>query len=745
MCWWKVGLSGSYKRPIRMVKRSTSRLVRISVICVCGLTLISTARHPIAAATPAATAAQPASGLQATNPLLKEWTTPFAVPPFQEIKPEHFVPAFKEAIAQNRREIDAIVNTAEPPTFANTIEALDKAGQLLSKVDGVFRNFSSAQATPELQAINREVTPLQTALRDDIRLDPTLFGRIKTVWEDRDRAKLTPEQKKLVDDTYKSYVRSGANLNAQQKERLRAVNSEMAMLSVRFGDNLLHDTGAFKLIIDRQEDLAGLSPAAVAAAAEAAKAAGLPGKWVFTLDAPSIWPFVQSSPKRELREQMIKAYTTRGDHNDQWDSKAVITKIAALRAERAALLGYKTHADYVLDEYMAKTPDRVYALLNQIWGPARAMVETQKPMLQDIARKEGGPSTIEPWDWRYYAEKVKKAQYDVDQQSLRPYFKLESVRDGAFYVANKLYGISFTERPDIPVPNPEARAFEVKDADGSHLGVFYTDYPARTGSKRVGAWTNSYRPQQIVDGRRIGPIVVNVCNFPRPTGDAPVLLSIEEASTLFHEFGHALNSLLSRVPYRGLGTTPRDFAELPSQIMENWATEPEVLKVYAKHYKTGEVIPVALVQKIEKASQFDEGFNQVEYLAASILDMDWHTLTAAPADVTAFENQSMAKIRMPREIVPRYRSTYFNHIWNSGYSAGYYSYVWSQVLDADAFQAFKEKGNLFDQATATSFRRNVLEKGGSEDVMTLYKRFRGREPTVDALLVRLGFKKATTN
>ena len=441
---------------------------------------------------------------------------------------------------------------------------------------------------------------------------------------------------------------------------------------------------------------------------------------------------------------MIQAYTTRGDHNDQYDNKAVITRIAALRAERATLLGYKTYADYVLEENMSKTPAKVYALLKQVWGPARAAVEQQKAALLELARKDG-LTTIEPWDWRYYAEKVKKAQYDVDQEALRPYFEIEHVRQGAFYVANKLYGLTFTERRDVPVPNPEVKAFEVKEADGSPVGLLYSDYPTRPGSKRVGAWSSAYRSQQIVDGKRIPPIVINVCNFPRPAGDQPVLLSIEEVTTLFHEFGHALNSLVSRVPYRGLGGTPRDFVELPSQIMENWATEPDVLKVYAKHYQTGQVIPIALVQKIEKASQFDEAFNQVEYLAASILDMDWHTQTAAPADVTAFENQSMATIGLPREIVPRYRSTYFNHIWNSGYSAGYYGYVWAQVLDADAFQAFKEKGNLFDAATARSFRTNVLEKGGSEDAMTLYKRFRGREPNADALLARLGFKKTSTN
>jgi peptidyl-dipeptidase Dcp len=689
--------------------------------------------------------AQTAAAPQAANPLLREWTTPFGVPPFQEIKPEHFLPAFKEAIAAQRKEIEAIVNSPQPPTFENTIAALDKAGELMAKISGVFGNLQSAETSAELQAANREVTPLRTALGDDIRLDPKLFARIKAVWESRDKVKLTPAQKKLVEDTYKGYVRSGANLAPDQKERLRKINADMSMLTLKFGDDLLHDTNAFKLVVDKQDDLAGLPPSVVSAGADAAKAAKMPGKWVFTLQAPSIWPFLQASARRELREQILKAYTSRCDHNDEWDNKAVITKIAALRVERANLLGYKSHADFVLEENMAKTPDKVYALLNQIWGPARATVEEQKGLLLAAAAKEGGPSTIEPWDWRYYAEKVKKAQYDVDQEMTRPYFKLENVMQGVFYVAKQLYGITFTPRPDLPVYNPEVKAFEVHDADGSLLAVYYADYHPRSG-KRGGAWSSTFRSQQTVNGKRtVAPIVINVCNFSRATGDMPALLSIEEVSTLFHEFGHALNSMFSRVPYRGLGGTPRDFVELPSQIMENWATEPAVLKVYAKHYTTGEVIPTALVEKIHKASQWDEAFNQVEYLAASLLDMDWHTQLPAPTDPTEFENQSMAKLQNPKEIVPRYRSPYFNHIWASGYSSGYYSYIWCQVLDADAFQAFKEKGNLFDKATAASFRKDILEKGGSEDVMTLYKAFRGREPKVDALLARLGFKAKGTN
>jgi peptidyl-dipeptidase Dcp len=690
---------------------------------------------PVSAQKPAA----PAKALVAVdNPLLKEWTTPFGVPPFKEIKAEHFVPAYTEAIAQNRKEIAAIAGNSKSPTFANTIEAMENTGELLAKVGAVFSNLQSAETTPELQKINSEISPLLTALRDDIRLNPKLFARVKTLFDKRAKLKLTPIQLTLLEESYKGFVRGGANLAPAQKERFRAINGETAKLSIKFGDNLLRETNAFRLVIDKADDLAGLPPSIIAAGADAAKAAGQAGTWVYTLAAPSIWPFLQYADNREMRRQILTAYTTRGDHGDQYDNKAIVAQIAALRAERATLLGYKTHADFVLEENMAKTPDRVYALLNQLWAPARAKALKEVADQQTLANLIGTTFKMEPWDWSYYTEKIMKLRYQLDEQALRPYFKLDNVRQGAFYVANRLYGLTVTPLPDLPTYNAEVQAFEVKDADGSHLGVFYSDYHPRPG-KRVGAWSSSFRSTRMKDGKRIAPVVVNVCNFSRPSGDQPALLSLEEVNTLFHEFGHALSSLLSKVPYRGVGGFPRDFVEVPSQIMENWAFEPEVLKVYAKHYKTGEVIPTALVDKMQKAEQFNQGFITVEYLAASLLDMDWHTLPPGPAkDPTAFENASMAKLQLLKEIPPRYRSTYFNHIFNGGYSSGYYAYIWSEVLDKDAFEAFKEKG-LFDSATAKGFR-TILEKGGSEDAMTLYKAFRGREPSVEPLLKARGLK-----
>ena len=694
----------------------------------------------LAALPTAVSGQQPTAPADASNPLLRPWTTPFGVPPFGEIKPEHFLPAIKAGVDQQRKEIDAIAGNPEAPTFANTIEAMENAGELLAKVSPVFSNMQSSNTNEQLQAINREVAPLLTALRDDIRLNPALFARVKTLWQARASLKLTPVQARLLDEQYKGFVRGGANLSPEQKDRFRAINAELSSLGIKFGDNLLHDTNTYRLVIEREADLKGLPPSVVAAGADAAKAAGLAGKWVYTLQAPSIWPFLQYADNRDLRLQILGAYTTRNDHGDQYDNKANAARQAALRAERAQLLGYKSHADFVLEENMAKTPDKVFALLNQLWTPARAMALREAADQQALVKATGGAFTIEAADWRYYQEKIKQQRFALDEQALRPYFKLDRVREGAFYVANRLYGLTFTPRPDLPTYHPEVQAFEVKDADGSHLGVFFTDYHPRPG-KRVGAWSSSFRSTRMKDGQRITPVVVNVCNFSRPAGDEPALLTLEEVGTLFHEFGHALSSLLSKSPYRGLGGFPRDFVEVPSQIMENWALHPDVLKVYATHFRTGEVIPVALVEKIKKAEQFDQGFITVEYLAASILDMDWHTLPAGPAkDTTAFENASMAKIQLPRDIVPRYRSTYFNHIFGpgGGYSSGYYAYIWSEVLDQDAFEAFREKG-LFDQATARGFR-TILEKGGSDDPMTLYKAFRGREPSVEPLLRKRGLK-----
>ncbi|MGE5814717.1 MAG: M3 family metallopeptidase [Acidobacteriota bacterium] len=685
--------------------------------------------------------APPAPGV---NPFFQEWTTPFGVPPFQEIKPEHFLPAFKQAIAEQRREVEAIAQNAEPPTFANPIEAMDGTGALMQKVGGVFNNLLSSETNDKLQAINRELAPQLAALRDDVNLNPALWTRVKAIWDERETLNLSPVQRKLLDDTYKGFVRSGADMPSDKKDQLRKINAELTMLGVKFSENLLHDTNSWKLVIENSADLAGLPEPVKAAGAESAKAAGMPGKWVYTLQVPSMTPFLQYADKRELRQQIQRAYAERCNHGDQYDNKKVVARTAALRVQRAQLLGYKTYADFVIEENMAKTPQRVYDLLNQLWTPARSVALKEAAAMQELIRNQGGTLAVEPWDWHYYAEKVRKARYDYDDQALRPYFELDKVRDGAFYVANRLYGLTFVPRPDLPVYHPEVKAFEVRDADGALLAIFYTDYFPRPG-KRVGGWTSRFRDQRTKDGKRVVvPLITNVCNFSRPTPNTPALLSVDEVETLFHEFGHALNGFFSTAPYRGLRGA-RDAGELPSQIMENWALEPEVLRVYAKHYKTAEVIPLPLVDKLKRSGQFNQGFATVEYLAAAILDMDWHTLTTAEEqDAAAFEAKTLARIQMPSEIIPRYRSPYYNHIFGpgGGYAAGYYNYIWSEVLDSDAFQAFKEKG-LFDQPTAKSFRTNILERTGQEDAMTLFKRFRGREPSVEPLLVTRGLKSTT--
>jgi peptidyl-dipeptidase Dcp len=701
---------------------------------------IATTCLVILAAAIVVSAQKPEAPVSQSNPLLKEWTTPFGVPPFQDIKSEHFIPAFKAAIEQQRAEVDRIAASIEPPSFANTVEALENSGILLDSVRLVFRSLAASETNDALQAVNRETAPMLAAITDDVRMNRRLFARIKAVWDERERLSLTGPQRKLLDDTYKDFVRSGANLDAAGQARLRVINAELSSLGVAFDENRLHDTNAYRLVIQRREDLAGLPPDIVEAAAEAATAASLPGKWVFGLPSPSIWPFLSYADNRELRRQILAAYTSRCDHGDRWDNKTNAARQASLRLERSALLGYKTFADYALEEAMAKKPAAVYDLLNRLWVPAREMAIKEAAALQEMGAKSEPAFTLEAADWRYYTEKVRKARFDLDEEALRPYFSLDRVRDGAFALAGKLYGLTFVRRTDLPVYHPEVATFEVRDRNGSHLGILYTDFHPRPG-KNAGAWSDIFRKQWVMSGRDIRPLATVVCNFPRPVGGAPALVGLEDVQTLFHEFGHALHSLFSRVPYRGLNDVPTDFVELPSQIMENWALEPEVLKLYATHYKTGELIPADLVAKIKKSETFNQGFITVEYLAACLLDMDWHTLTTtAPQDATTFDRAAMEKIRLLPEIVVRYRSPYFSHVFGDGgsYAAGYYSYIWSEVLDKDAFEAFKEKG-LFDQPTAAAFRV-LLEKGGSEEAMALYRAFRGREPSIEPLLKARGLK-----
>jgi len=677
-----------------------------------------------------------------TNPFFTEWTAPFGTPPFPEIKEAHFIPAFTEGMARQKKEVEAVAASAEAPTFANTVEALERTGELLTKVNNVFYALTDNNTNEELQKIETEVAPILAKHNDDIALNDRLFRRVEAVWKEKDKLTLSAEQARLMEKTYKAFVRNGAALDEAKKAELRKINEESAVLTVKFGENVLKEDNNFMLVLDKQDELVGLPQDVATAAAEAAKAKGLAGKWVFTLHKPSCIPFFQYSARRDLREQLFRAFISRGDNSNEFDNKAVLAKIAVLRVRRAALLGYKTHADYVLEENMAKTPAGVYKLLDQLWAPALAMAKIEAKDLQALIDKEGGNFKLEPWDWWYYAEKLKKAKYELDDEVLRPYFELKAVRQGAFDVAGKLWGLRFEPRTDIPVYHPDVEVFEVKEADGTHVGILYTDYFPRP-SKRGGAWSGAIREQLVRDGRKVTPVIFNVGNFTKPTAEKPSLITFEEALTLFHELGHALHDLLSNVTYESLSGTnvPRDFVELASQIMENWAGDPEVIKAYARHYQTGEPIPQELVDKIKRAGLFNLGFATVEYMAACYLDMDWHTLSEpVEQNPTAFENAAMKKIGLIPEIVVRYRNPYFQHIFSGGYSAGYYSYIWSEVLDADAFQAFKET-SLFDQATARSFRENILARGGSEDAMALYKRFRGREPKVEPLLKRKGFLK----
>jgi peptidyl-dipeptidase Dcp len=673
------------------------------------------------------------------NPFFSDFDTPFGVPPFAKIKEDHYVPAFKEGIKQQQEEVKAIADNIDAPTFANTIEALEKSGSMFRKVGNVFGVLNNVITNDKMQEIAKEVAPLRSKNRDDIMLNEKLFERVKIMYEQKDNLDLNVESSQLLEKSYKDFVRGGANLNETEKTRLREINKELSLLTLTFGENILKENNRFEMVIEKEEDLAGLPDVAVTTAAETAKERGHDGKWVFTLHKPSMIPFLQYSEKRDLREKIFTGYIERGNHDDELDNKANSAKIAALRVEKANLLGYKTHAHYVLELNMAKVPENVYKLLNQLWKPAVRIAKKEAMELQELIDKEGGDFKLQAWDWWYYTEKLKKVKFDLDEEMLKPYFKLENAIEGAFYVANQLFGIKFIEREDLPKYHKDVKVFEVQEADGSHVGILYTDYFPRA-SKEGGAWMNSFQKQSRSGGVEVYPIITNNGNFSLPTEDKPALLSSEHVATLFHEFGHALHGLLSDCTYNRLSGTsvPRDFVELPSQIMENWVFEPEVLKAYAKHYETGEVIPQELIDKLKKAGHFNQGFITAEYLAASFLDMDWHTLTEAKEmDVLDFENKSMAKIGLIPEIVVRYRSPYFSHVFSGGYSSGYYSYIWAEVLDSDAFQAFKET-SLFDQKTAQAYRDNILSKGGTEDPMAMYVKFRGAEPKVEALLKKRG-------
>lgn len=675
------------------------------------------------------------------NPFLSEYNTPFQVPPFDEIKMEHYKPAFLQGMEEQAKEIEAIVNNEEPATFENTIVALDQSGQLLSKVSIVFSGLNSANTNDEMQALSRELSPLLSKHSDDINLNPKLFARVKEVYEKRESLGLDKEQAKLLEETYKDFERSGANLDEESQARLRELNSEISMLQLTFGQNMLAETNAYTLWIQDEKDLAGLPADLIASASEAAKGAGKEIGWVFTLHNPSVMPFLQYADNRELREQIFKAYINRGNNGNEHDNNEVVRQLVKVRLEKAKLMGYEDYASMALDTRMAKTSEAVYNLLDQVWTPAIAKAKEELADIQAEIRKDGKNFTAEGWDWRYYADRAKRAKYSMDENEIRPYLQLENVRDGMFLLANKLYGVTFNALENMPLPHPEAQVFECKDKDGTHLGVLYLDFFPRA-SKRGGAWCGGYRSQTYKDGKRVAPVVTIVCNFTKPSAGQPALLTADEAETMFHEFGHALHSLFRDVHYYGIGGVPRDFVELPSQINEHWVFEPEMLQQYAKHYQTGEVMPNELVEKLDKSGKYGQGFATTEYVAASLLDMDFHVLKEVPEDldVMKFEEETLGKRGLLKQIPSRYRTTYFNHTMGGGYTAGYYSYMWAEVLDADAYEAFKETGDIFNFEVADKFRKYVLTPGGIDDAMDMYKNFRGKEPGIEPLLKNRGLK-----
>lgn len=674
------------------------------------------------------------------NPFFTSWNTPYGVPPFEQIKAEHYIPAFEKGMEEQMAEIDAIVNQTDAPTFANTIEALEYSGKLLNTVGNVFFNLAEAVNSPEMEAIAEEIYPKLSKHGDNISLNAKLFEKIKAVYEQKDQLKLQPEQLRLLEETYKGFVRGGANVPIDKQERFREINEKLSLLTLRFGNNVLKATNRYKLVVDDVAKLEGMPQSQLDAALETGNAdEATKGKYVFTIHLPSMEPFLMNCKNRELRKELWTAYSTRCTA-DSTDNRPIINEIVNLRLERANILGFESHAAYVLEDCMAKTPENVNDLLMQIWTPALAKAKKEAVEYQKMIKAEGKNFKIEPYDWRYYSEKLRKEKYDLNDDIIRPYLSLENVRDGVFMVAQNLYGLTFKENKELPVYHPDVVAYEVMENE-QVIAILYMDYFPRE-SKRSGAWMTNFREQYVENGENVLPVVSLVFNFTKPTGNMPALLNFDETSTFFHEFGHGLHGMLSKCHYRSLAGTnvSRDFVELPSQVLENWGAEPEVMKMYAKHYQTGEVIPDALIAKIEAAGTYGQGFINTELLAASFLDMDYHTITQPTTiNLPEFEERALKKIGLIPEIISRYKSTYFQHIFSGGYSAGYYSYTWSAVLDNDAFEAFKEHG-LFDPTTARAFRTNILEKGNTQDPHELYLAFRGKEPSIEPLLKRRGLK-----
>lgn len=664
------------------------------------------------------------------NPFLSEYTTPFKVPPFDQINNDQYLPAFEAGIKQQRQEIDSIVNNPATPTFENTILPYDKSGAILDRVSNVFFNLQECCSDDEKQAIAQQVLPMLSKHGDDIAMNPKLFERIDYVYQHRNKDSLDAQQIRVVEKYHDDFIRRGAALPAEKQAELRAVNEQLSTLSLQFGNHILKENERFKLVIDNEANLAGLPQSSIDAAAEQAQADSMTGKWVFTLSKPSLFPFLQYADNRDLREQIYRGYFTRGNHDDEFDNKSLINTLCKLRVQKARLLGYESHAAYVLDNNMAKDPATVDLFLINIFNPALKVAKNELAEMQAIADAEGAGIKIQPWDWWYYAEKLRKAKYAFDENQIKPYLSVDNVREGMFTVANKLYGITFTPNTQLPIYYPGVETYEVKEANGDFLGILYMDYYPRA-SKGGGAWCTSFRESGYdINGQKEYPIVSLVMNFTPASGDTPALLNWDETETMWHEFGHSLHAFFSEGKYsRTCGSVPRDYVELPSQIMENWVSEPEVIRMYAKHYQTGEAMPDSLIAKIENSALFNQGFNTVELIAASILDMKFHELTdTTDIDVNAFEKQQMDAIGLIPEILPRYRATYFSHIFDGGYSAGYYAYTWAEVLDKDAFNYIKSSGDLFNPELATSFRKNCLQECGNDEGMVQYRKFRGQDP-----------------
>lgn len=672
------------------------------------------------------------------NPFLQAFQTPFGVPPFDSIKLSHYIPAIKEGIRVQNQEIKEIIQNEAAPTFENTIEALENSGQILNRTASVMYNLSYAHTNPALQSTIQKLAPLLSAHSDAIYMNKKLYGRVSQIFNHKKEIKLTIEQKRLLDMYYKTFVRSGANLSLEDKKKVADINQKLSVLSLQFGQNTLSTINEYKLIVDREEQLKGLPHDIIAAAKETATTMQMTDKWVFTLQNSSVMPFLQYADNRALRKEIWTAYTNKGNLGDKNDNNSIIKEVVHLRAEKANLLGYKSHSHYILEEQMSKNPSQVLDLLQQLWSPAKEVAKAEARELQSLIIAEGNDFKLEAYDWRYYAEKSRKQRFDIDEEEMKPYFSLYNVQKGIFDIVGKLYGLTFSKISDISTYHPEAEVFEVTEGK-KKIGILYLDFFPRE-SKQGGAWMTSYVPQKKINGKRVLPVISIVCNFTKPIGDSPSLLTFDEVTTFFHEFGHALHGLLSNVRYASMAGTnvPTDFVELPSQIFENWATEPEVLRTYAKHYITGEVIPTELITKMKESNTYGQGFATVEYLAASLLDMQYHTLQNGQLDsISTFEDDVFAALEVPVEIVSRYKSTYFSHIFAGGYSSGYYSYIWSEVLDADAFDLFKEKG-IFHPEVANKFKKHILQRGGSEDPMKLYIKFRGQKPKIEPLLHKRG-------